>query len=227
MLIAIRRRDDGILTGMLSFIGWISMFTSRVVIFALATTVFGVWFVLFCFLHALGFTIWVYGIAVNSHTEPTDSQVTDNPQVRSVQKNRFQLAILTFLFFGLPSLVMWPIMFQLKEEKRPLVFLFVNTIENALLLIVWYFLKSTNSAMDLYSLLIVVIGTLVADLFLSGYMLCKPKLTDQVVLHDMRYTDTESFGMYYEFCDVIFRLKVRKGFQEELEDIRQGLEPSA
>lgn len=223
MLIAIRRRDDGILTGMLSFIGWISMFTSRVVVFALALTLFRVWFVPFFVVHAVGFSIWVYNIAVESHNEATDTQVTDNPETRPVQKNRFHLAILVFLFFGLPSLVLWPIMFQLKEKKRPLVFLFVNTVENAVLLVVWYFCKSTNSPMDMYSLLVVVIGTLVADLFLSGYILCKPKLTDQVVLHDMRYQDTESFGIYYEFCDIVFRLKVRRQFTEELEEVRKSL----
>lgn len=208
---------------MLSFIGWISMFTSRVVVFALALTLFRVWLIPFFVVHAVGFSIWVYNIAVESHNEETDTQMTDNPQTRAVQKNRFQLAILVFLFFGLPSLVMWPIMFQLKEKKRPLVFLFVNTVENGVLLLIWYFCKSTNSPMDVYSLMVVVIGTLVADLFLSGYILCKPKLTDQVVLHDMRYTDTESFGMYYEFCDIVFRLKVRRQFSEELEVVRKGL----
>ena len=199
------------------------MFTSRVVVFALALTLFRVWFVPFFVVHAVGFSIWVYNIAVESHNEATDTQVTDNPETRPVQKNRFHLAILVFLFFGLPSLVLWPIMFQLKEKKRPLVFLFVNTVENAVLLVVWYFCKSTNSPMDMYSLLVVVIGTLVADLFLSGYILCKPKLTDQVVLHDMRYQDTESFGIYYEFCDIVFRLKVRRQFTEELEEVRKSL----
>ena len=28
--------------------------------------------------------------------------------------------------------------------------------------------------------------------------------------------------MYYEFCDVVFRLNVKKEFQEELEEIRKG-----
>ena len=202
------------------------MFISRVMIFALATTICGVYFSLFCLVHALGFSIWVYRIAVQSHAEVTNTRETDNPQETAVQRNRFQLAILVFLFFGLPSLVLWPIMFQLKERKRPLVFLFVNTLENVILLMLWYFAKQTpHTDADYYSLLIVVVATLVADLFLSGYMLCKPKLTDQVVLHDMRYTDTESFGIYYEFCDIVFRLKVRKELQNELEEIRRVLPP--
>jgi len=205
------------------------MFTSRVLVFSLSTTIFKVYFLLFYFAHPLAFSIWVYKIAVASHREHElavqQSEAIDNTGKRRVHQNRFQLAILVYLFFGLPSLVMWPIMFQLKEQKRPLVFLFVNTIENVIFLLIWYFAKETNTTADLYSLLIVVIATLVADLFLSGYILCKPKLTDQIVLHERRKnTDTESFGIYYEFCDIVFKLKVQTTLDEELEEIRQVTE---
>jgi len=200
------------------------MFVSRVVVFALSTTIFRVYFILFYLIHSLCFSIWVYGIALKSGKSGNEAapreETANSSEEKPARKNRFQLAILVYLFFGLPSLVMWPIMFQLKENKRPLIFLFVTTVENVLLLLLWYFLKQTNSTVDLYSLLIVVVATLVADLFLSGYVLCKPKLTDQIVLHDMRYTDTDSFGIYYEFCDIVFVLKADKKLSEELEEIR-------
>ena len=138
------------------------------------------------------------------------------------------MAIMVFLFFGLPSLLIWPIMFQLKENRRPLKFLLIVTLENIGLLILWFVFQFSRGQ-DLQQLtdthiwlvIGVVCSTLTAVLFLSGYVICKPKLTDQVVLHKMRASDTESYGIYYEFCDIVFKLPNTERIGEELEDIRK------
>ena len=224
MLIAVRRRDDGLLTGILSLFGWASMFGSRIAIMSLVTTIIRGWIVLLCFVHALAFTIWIYGIAIESYYEnPDDQEESDRGNTRG-PRNRFQLWILTFLFFGVPSLVMWPIMFQLKEKNRPMIFLNVVAVENILLMLFWYFMKGTLVQQEKTILMFVIVTSLIAMVFLSLYVCCKPKLTDQVVLNDMRYTSTESFGLYYEFCDIVFNLKVTKRFQEELQTIRTNYE---
>ena len=226
MLIAIRRRDDGILTAFLSFVGWVSMFVSRVAVFSLATTIIGAYISLFCFVHVIGFTIWIYGIAMESHKEeanPTPS--TDLREVpESKRKNYFQIATLVFLFFGIPSLVLWPIMFQLKQRGRPLIFLTIITIENAILLSCWYFFKNSHTQTDYYSLILVIAATLMADIFLIGYYCLKPGLTDKVAITKMRFSGTDSFGIYYEFCDVVFRLKVSKQFRSDLAQVEKLVE---
>lgn len=208
-------------------LGWISMFISRMVVFGMALTLFRAWFVLLLVVHTIGFSIWVFSIAVESHSkETTDADVTNNTENRPVQKNKFYLALLVFIFFGLPSLAMWPIMFQLKDKLRPIIFLFVITAENGILIIVWYFFKNISSPIDLYLLLVVAIGTLVANIFLVGYIICKPKLTDQVVLYDIKYQDAETNGIYYKVCDMVFRLKMGKHFSaKELKKLRKSLEP--
>ncbi|XP_027194563.2 uncharacterized protein LOC113789247 [Dermatophagoides pteronyssinus] len=213
MLIAIRRRDDGILTGFLSLIGWTSMFTSRILVFALAAIIIKQWIILLCLIHVIGFTIWVYKIAM----EALDA----DPHADRSKKRGFGTIVLIFFFFGLPSLVMWPYMFHLKEKQRPLRFLSVAFIENLILVSLWYGLHSTQAKTDIYWLMAVIITTTMATLFLSLYFCCKPSKVDQVVLHDMRYTDTDSYGIYFEFCDIVFNLTVEKEVKELLEIVRE------
>ncbi|OTF71532.1 XK-related domain containing protein [Euroglyphus maynei] len=207
MLIAIRRRDDGLATG------WTSMFTSRILVFALAAIVFKQWIILLCLIHVVGFTIWVYKIAMEA--------LDEDPQADRSKKRGFGTVVMIFFFFGLPSLVMWPYMFHLKEKQRPMRFLFIILIENVILVSLWFGLYSTKSKTDNYWLMAVIITTVVATLFLSIYFYCKPSKVDQVVLHDMRYTDTESFGIYFEFCDIVFNLRVEKEVKELLEIVRE------
>jgi len=118
-------------------------------------------------------------------------------------------------------------MFQLKENRRPLKFLLIITIENIGLLGLWFMFQFTKNQSfqqltDTHVLLVigVVCATFVATLFLTGYIICKPKYTDQVVLHEMRATDTESYGIYYEFCDIVFKLPNTDKIDKELERIR-------
>ncbi|KAH7642239.1 xk-related domain containing protein [Dermatophagoides farinae] len=209
MLIAIRRRDDGILT-----VGWTSMFASRILVFALAAIIIKQWIVVLCLVHVIGFTIWVYKIAMEA-LEEMDTQADRS------KKRGFSTAVLIFFFFGLPSLVMWPYMFYLKEKQRPMRFLFIVFIENTILVSLWFGLHSTKANTDIYWLMAVIVTTVVATLFLSLYFCCKPSKVDQVVLYDMRYSDTESFGIYFEFCDIVFNLKVEKEVKELLDIIRE------
>lgn len=200
------------------------MFISRTICFAMGTKLFRMYFFAFTIIHILGFTIWVYKIAVRSH-EVADT-IDDVPCVRQpLHQNKFQLAMLVFFFFGLPSLVVWPIMFQLKEKKRPLVFLMVVTIENMLLLLLWIIFKNENTETERLLILIVIGSTITAVLFISAYLCLKPKLTDMVALHDMRATEKEMFGIYYEFCDIVFKLKISRDFQQTLNDVRYSSPP--
>ncbi|KPM09482.1 XK-related domain containing protein 2 [Sarcoptes scabiei] len=216
MLIAIRRRDDGILTGFLSFVGWISMFTSRVIVFALVALIISHWIFLLCSIHVLVFTVWVYMIAMKA--------LEDDVSPNRSKKRGIHTLILIFFFFGLPSLVLWPYMFHLKEKQRPLKFLIVMFVENTLMILFWYFMRTTDSRKDFFLLILVIVTTVVATLFLSLYFCCKPSKVDQVVLHDMRYTDKESYGIYFEFCDIVFNLNVQKEVKELLDVIRENPE---
>ncbi|XP_054156746.1 uncharacterized protein LOC128955130 [Oppia nitens] len=235
MMIAVRRRDDGILTSILSFIGWLSLFVSRVIVFSLIASVIGIYCVVLALIHVLSMSLWIYSIALESHglssSSTTSGQSGDVGQW-SLRK-RWSMAIMVFLFFGLPSLLIWPVMFQLKEFRRPLKFLLIVSLENIVLLAIWFavqFAKQPTAATgglsqlsDTYHWLVMaaVIGTLTSALFLTGYVVCKPKLTDQVVLHKRRTTDTDSYGIYYEFCNIVFKLPNTDRIGRELEVVNR------
>lgn len=219
MLIAVRRRDDGPMTWFFSFFGWSSLFVSRSVVFALAVSVFGWYFVALASAHVLFFTWWVYGIARESYGQVlTGIGETSAPTTN--QSRATPSLVLTFFFFGLPSLVLWPFMFQLKEKGRHMKFLMTVAVENGLLLLAWYGLhKWRNHEPNLASLLLVVITTVVSVLFLSLYGLCKPPKTELVVLYDDS-TSSNSFGIYYEFFKIVFNPKVSQRFAQQLEELR-------
>lgn len=189
------------------------MFTSRVLVFVLGAVILKTWILVPIALHVICFTYWVYQIAM----EALEMDVSPN---RAKKRGTLTL-ILIFFFFGLPSLVLWPFMFHLKEKKRPMVFLVVIFIENTMIALFWYFLRKTDDKMDMYLLLAVFVTTLMATLFLSLYFCCKPSKVDQVVLHDMRYTDCDSYGIYFEFCEIVFNLHVQREVKELLEVIRE------
>lgn len=67
LLIAVRRRDDGPLSMVLSVIGWGSVFTSRIIIIAMSTLYFHYYILLFLIAHVAGISYWIYCIALNSH----------------------------------------------------------------------------------------------------------------------------------------------------------------
>ncbi|CAG2122532.1 unnamed protein product, partial [Medioppia subpectinata] len=53
MMIAVRRRDDGPLTAVLSFVGWLSLFVSRVIVFSLIGSVIGIYVIILALIHAV------------------------------------------------------------------------------------------------------------------------------------------------------------------------------
>ncbi len=129
---------------------------------------------------------------------------------------------MVFLFFGLPSLLIWPIMFQLKENQRPLKFLFIIAIENLFGLWFIFQFNQNQTLLQTHKLLGigVVFATILATFFLICYTMCKPELTDQVVLHEIRTNYSKSYGLYYEFCDIVFKLPYTQRIGVDLERVR-------
>ncbi|XP_074602121.1 uncharacterized protein LOC141855843 [Brevipalpus obovatus] len=243
MMIAVRRRDDGKLTYFLSFVGWLSLIISRVLVFSLVTTVIHSWMVVLCLIHILVFSIWIYNIAIESYGISTSSSSVTNAHF-TCRRKRFSLAVMVFLFFGVPSLLIWPIMFQLKEGKRPLIFLLVTTVENLCLLGVWLIWLMINEGSNLNdSLVLFIIGivfaTLAGDFLLAMYVFCKPKYTDQVVLYEIREgqnmdaptlvklegnfrtSNAIQYGIFYDFCDLVFKLPSTHKIATGLAQIRE------
>ena len=247
LLVAVRRRDDGPLTGFLSLFGWTSMIVSRVLVISLAATRLRGWIAVLLLIHVLAISIWVYKIAIRSYMATTASVTEETTQWANTRK-RISTAIMVFLFFGIPSLLIWPIMFQLREGKRPLIFLMVMTVENLLLLAYWFIeqrIDSNASTSEFVLVAVIVTTTLAGVFFLLIYVLCKPKYTDQVVLYEIRESRAQEaptlikldgpnsrssnatqYGIYYEFCDLVFKLPSTHKIASELEEIRALTRPS-
>lgn len=248
MMGAVRRKDDGPLTKTLSILGWSSLLISRILVFTFAAAHLKSWIFIFCLVHVLAITVWVYKIAIESHQQlSTDGTSND---VSSDTRKRSSLALLVFLFFGIPSLVFWPIMFQLKQKRRPLIFLLIMAIENLFLLGLWFIIELSTvgqlTNIKAYIVAAIVCLTVSGCLFLSGYIFCKPKFTDEVVLHDIRQSRAEEeaekfislngissktwnatkYGIYYEFCDLVFNLPASKRVEKGLQEVRQLQRPS-
>lgn len=129
-------------------------------------------------------------------------------------------------------------------------FLLVIILENLSLLAIWFifdiatFGQLSNTKAIIVG--IIVVTTLGGGLFLSLYTFCKPKYTDQVVLHDIRAARAENedskfinlnglssrtwnatkYGIYYEFCDLVFKLPSSNKVAKGLEEIRKLQEPT-
>ncbi|XP_055943460.1 uncharacterized protein LOC129973102 isoform X2 [Argiope bruennichi] len=216
MMTAVKRRDDGILTGFLSITGWMSIMISRSVSIALATTVIQSWMVIVCLLHAVFISFWITFIAVRTYYE-------ESPTIRFTKKRKLALFFVIFAVFGLPSLTYWPIMFELKKNKRPLIFLFILLVENILFIGLWGVYKEQTAFAKHDHVLVFLAGGLfiIGALFILFYICCKPKYTDQVVYHDMKVCNADSFGMYFDFCDVAFKLTRKQEIETRLKEVRE------
>ncbi|RWS02339.1 hypothetical protein B4U79_14753, partial [Dinothrombium tinctorium] len=219
LMFAVRRRDDGPLTSVLSFFGWISLITARVIAIALVSSFFKTWTLVLCTFHAVLVSIWIYKIAIASHEKETNEIIVKSRAI-SIESKRQRVTLwwLVFWFFGFPSLVYWPIMFQLKEHRRPEKFLTITFVENMFLLCLWLAVApNKHEAMQIK----LAIGVLAASVFgilcLLIYITCKPKYTDLLVLHEMKVENAHSYGIYYEFCDIVFRLPSSNKIAENLE----------
>lgn len=244
MMIAVRRRDDGPLTGFLSFVGWSSLITSRILVFTLVATYIHSWLILLCVIHVLAMSIWIYNIAIESYMATTATPTTETTQWTHKRK-RASLAILVVLFFGIPSLLIWPIMFQLKEARRPLKFLMIITLENLFLLGVWFVCEVSVAGLQLNNVhvlivIVIVLTTLAGVFMLLIYTFCKPRLTDQVVLYEIRESriqeaptfiklngpssrslNATTYGIYYEFCDLVFKLPSSHRVKANIDEVRR------
>lgn len=217
MLVAVRRRDDGILTGTLSIVGWLCITVSRAVSIALATTVIHSWTILFCVIHGTVISLWVTRIAIGTY------HTNDHPSTTVFSfKRKVAMFFLVFAVFGLPSLTFWPIMFELRKHKRPLIFLLVLLLENVLLVGIWVWgKKEVGWNRHDHVLVFVAAGFFVLGaFFVLFYICCKPKYTDHVVYHDMKAQNADSFGMYFEFCDVAFKLTRKQELETKLKEVR-------
>jgi hypothetical protein len=268
MLMAhLRRKDDGPLTMVLSWLGWPLLITARVLVFSLIANQIHYWLFLLCSLHVLFFSFWVikqtaslqlysinipifcfrplcqvYNIAIESYGISSSSAQTSSAPFDSRRK-RVSLAVMVTFFFGIPSIFYWPIMFQLREQRRPLIYLLIIVLENLVLLALWFGfqIKMEPSLTDQQTLLIaaVVAATLGGVFFISLYVFCKPKYTDQVVLYEIRQnmdelypslhkisdsstrpSNANEYGVYYDFCDIVFKLPSTAEIGKKLRHIR-------
>ena len=131
------------------------------------------------------------------------------------------------------------------SARRPLIYLLIVTLENLLLLGLWFlFQMQIDSVLsDQQALLIaaVVGSTLGGVFFISLYVFCKPKYTDQVVLYEIRQTrdqdvpslhklsttpglrtsSSHQYGLYYDFCEIVFKLPSSHKFGDSLQKVRE------
>lgn len=96
-----KRKDDGWLTRIISYLGWFLIMSSRVLLFCLIMFYIHQWLILFCVLHVVCMSIWVYNIAIESYAISSSSASATTEQFRSLRK-RGSLAILVLFFFGIP-----------------------------------------------------------------------------------------------------------------------------
>lgn len=230
---ALQRRDDGCLTKALSFIGWIAFCGSRVFAFALLSSFVGAWVVIAILLHAAGATVFVFKIIKNAYQEQKDSIPEGTPLPRHLRrKNDSVLAVLSFFLFGLPSLMYWPMMFSFKKASYVYSFLVVSACENLLFFVLWFVFKDKSHDHSLghaFAVAILVL-TAVGVLFLCLYMCAKPGLTDKVVLSHIRETNSNKYGIFFDFCNAVHVLPNVQNIdhrREQIERLRPDLLPPA
>lgn len=212
MMIAIRRRDDGPLTSVFSFIGWSCIFTSRILVFSILSSCIHAWISVIIILHTLLFATWIYRMSLESFETAPDQK----PSKKILMTN-------ITIFFALPSLFYWPIMFDLKEHQRPVKFLIITMIENVLFEILFIICSGgiESISKDLWILLITsLILSFIGSLCILMYTCFKPSLTDQVVLFDTKIENKNSYGIYFEFCELIFKLPSLEKVSHHIKDIR-------
>lgn len=123
------------------------------------------------------------------------------------------------------------------------------TVENLLLLGLWFVMQTGGSltvdSRETILIVAIVLTTLAGVFFLLIYVFCKPKYTDQVVLYEIRESRAQEaptlirldgpnsrssnatqYGIYYEFCDLVFKLPSTHKIASDLEEIRGLTRPS-
>lgn len=220
LLKAVQRRDDGILTGTLSFLGWLAMAASRGLALSLLTSVIHGWITVACLAHAVGMTAWMVHFV--RQTQQRLESVRSSSEGSQPLPSTCVTLVLIFALFGLPSLVFWPIMFDFKLKRRVFVFIFIFIVENLLCFGVWQLWGSdsmSHSHVVLISALLLGLTT-GGVFFIALYVCCKPEKTDLVVLHHIREDNANRFGIYFDFCKVIRILPDTQDIARDLEKIR-------
>lgn len=93
-----KRKDDGTLTGVISYLGWSLIMGSRVLLFCLIVFYIHYWLILFCVLHVVCMSVWVFNIAIESYAVSSSSVEPTTEQFSSLRK-RGSLALLVLEHF--------------------------------------------------------------------------------------------------------------------------------
>ncbi|XP_077525545.1 uncharacterized protein LOC144136794 [Amblyomma americanum] len=220
---AVQRKDDGLLTGTLSFLGWLSVTAARGLALSLLTAVIHGWVVLACLGHAVAMTAWIASFVRDTH-QRQDSVRQDSRRDPSEQPLRSPCVttILIFALFGLPSLIFWPIMFEFKLKRRVFLFVFVFIVENLLCFGAWQ-LWGSHTTPHNYRVIVsaLLLGLTVSGVFfIALYVCCKPEKTDLVVLQHIREDNANKYGIYFDFCKAIRILPDTSDIARDMEKIR-------
>lgn len=137
-------------------------------------------------------------------------------------------------------------MFQLKENNRVLKWLIIISLENMVLLAVFFYFQ-TQASVNLQVFLIrllygIAVATAAGVFLILFYVLIKPKYTDQVVVFEIRENrevdqvaptfnklsesikvagNSIQYGIYYDFCDIVFKLPSTHKIKNDLQEIRK------
>lgn len=218
---AVQRKDDGLLTGTLSFLGWLAVAASRGLALSLLTSVIHGWVVVACLVHGVAMTAWIASFVWEAHRR-LDSVRQPGDDASQPLRSPCITLILIFALFGLPSLIFWPVMFDFKLKRRVFLFIFVFVVENLLCFGVWQ-LWGSDGMQHTYVVLLsaLFLGlTTAAIFFIALYVCCKPEKVDLVVLHHIREDNANKYGIYFDFCKVIRILPDTKDIARDLEKIR-------
>ncbi|XP_022667053.1 uncharacterized protein LOC111252816 [Varroa destructor] len=227
---ALQRRDDGCLTKTLSFIGWVSYCASRALAFALLSSALGGAVVIGVILSHTGVaTALVFKIIKDSHCEERERALKEGCTPNLPAKtNNGVLVVLAFFLFGLPSIMYWPMMFVFKRKLFVFCFLSAGVIENLLCTLAWFIWKNPQLDHKLSTkfALAVIVLTALGTVFIVLYTLLKPELSDRVVLSHILETNSNRYGIFYDFCKAVHVLRVVKDIdyrREQLQRLRPEL----
>ncbi|XP_015784480.1 uncharacterized protein LOC107362013 [Tetranychus urticae] len=220
MLEAIRRRDDRFLSSLYVRLGWISMFMSRALAICLATTIIKSWIIVIIFAHAIAINSWVFYIARQSYIDVilNDLEAILDWKI-AFGRGRLLLWLLSFVIYGLPSIIYWPLMFQMKDAGRTQLFLVIILIENVCFGAIWtvgvcsYQITTISFNHLVYVNLTLLIMTLFSIFWLLRYLHHKPYNVDKKVLMKILNEEGETqeevaldYGVSYIFYSKVFAL---------------------
>ncbi|KAL1441709.1 hypothetical protein MTO96_008426 [Rhipicephalus appendiculatus] len=187
---AVQRKDDGLLTGTLSFLGWMSVTAARGLALSLLTAVIHGWVVVACLAHAVAMTVWISSFVRDTHRR--QDSVRREPSDGGVLKRRVFLFVFVFIVENLLCFGAW----QLWGSH--------TTPHNYRVVVSALLLGLTASGV----------------FFIALYVCCKPEKTDLVVLQHIREDNANKYGIYFDFCKAIRILPDTSDIARDMEKIR-------